>query len=74
MRANGRNYYRLHGRMTHGRASSHGVGSRAGRGRDDEAVALHGCHQVVVDVEVEIGEVGTGTTADDYFVECDQLV
>ncbi len=55
--------------MRHGGACCHGVGSGAGGRRDDDAIALNGCYEVVVDPQVQVGEEGGRTAADDDLVE-----
>ena len=73
MRTYGRNDDGRYARVIHGRAGRHRVRGRAGRRGDDEAVALHRRDQVVVHVQVEVGQKRTRSAAHHHLVEREQL-
>src|SRR5579871_1419157 len=52
-----------------GAASGQIVGSRAGGGRDDDAVGAHGGYELPVDLDGEVGHTGDGALGDGDVVE-----
>lgn len=69
VRTNGTDYNSGHARMAHGGACSHRVRRRARWCRYDETVALHGRHQIVIQVQVQVGEIGARAAVDHHFIQ-----